>query len=309
MLTDKEFVIQAITTNVFYLLNVRAYSLNITLSFLDRELINQAKTFVEKSEEILNLFISEAVGFVPKLAIKNKFIVTEYTMECNDLTNKLFNINLDTTIIKELSKLDKTLNDKEITSELVDLMMTVSKKTCDFLNQFVEFLRNIFELKKNQQIFSYSYPFLLREVMEIMTLFEEVLERVIKKMPVSPTFISKYEYRILRIMENVSLFLSRMVDPSREDIYITLNSYSKEFNVIKNYFFKEHLNPNKQKTLNLKSKKLFERYSKYLGYCIKELLNKKAYFIVEPMFIDDFYRGANYSLYNILLTEESAKEY
>lgn len=309
MLTDKEFVIQAITTNVFYLLNVRAYSLNITLSFLDRELINQAKTFVEKSEEILNLFISEAVGFVPKLAIKNKFIVTEYTMECNDLTNKLFNINLDTTIIKELSKLDKTLNDKEITSELVDLMMIVSKKTCDFLNQFVEFLRNIFELKKNQQIFSYSYPFLLREVMEIMTLFEEVLERVIKKMPVSPTFISKYEYRILRIMENVSLFLSRMVDPSREDIYITLNSYSKEFNVIKNYFFKEHLNPNKQKTLNLKSKKLFERYSKYLGYCIKELLNKKAYFIVEPMFIDDFYRGANYSLYNILLTEESAKEY
>ncbi len=309
MLTDKEFVIQAITTNVFYLLNVRAYSLNITLSFLDRELINQAKTFVEKSEEILNLFISEAVGFVPKLAIKNKFIVTEYTMECNDLTNKLFNINLDTTIIKELSKLDKTLNDKEITSELVDLMMIVSKQTCDFLNQFVEFLRNIFELKKNQQIFSYSYPFLLREVMEIMTLFEEVLERVIKKMPVSPTFISKYEYRILRIMENVSLFLSRMVDPSREDIYITLNSYSKEFKVIKNYFFKEHLNPNKQKTLNLKSKKLFERYSKYLGYCIKELLNKKAYFIVEPMFIDDFYRGANYSLYNILLTEESAKEY
>ena len=128
-------------------------------------------------------------------------------------------------------------------------------------------------------------------------------------MQVNPTFISNYEYRLISIMKSIAIFIAGTVNPSREDIYIRATSFSVEFNSLKKAYLEKNLNPETQKDLNLKTKKLMNRFSTFISDIISDLLKSKAYFIVEPVFLDDFYRGANYFIYNLTLIESASKEY
>lgn len=302
MLSDEEFVTQSMMLNLFYLANIRGFCLNITLSFLDKEYIKKAKEFSLRCEDIVNTFIDESIGIIPKFAIDNNFLVTKYTLDCEYLTEKLFNIDLDTSITQKLLLL-KTAPPKKIKPELVELMMSVNQKTYNIAIEFTNFIKNIFELEKNNELFSYATPDLIKDIIIAIQMYLYMLERNIKKLLVNPTFISNYEYRLNNIMKNIAIYIASVVNPDREDIYIKSISFSLEFHYLNKLYFKEDLNPKSQKNLTTKTKKLMFRFCRFFNDIITDILNKKVYFIVEPVFIDDFYRGANYFIYNLTLIE------
>ncbi len=302
MLSDEEFINQSITLNLFYLSNIRGFCINITLSFLDDYCVNNAKKFVFRTEEILNSFIDEITGHVPIFALQSNFIITDYTLKCEYLTEKLFDIDLDTSITTQLQLL-KTLPIKSNNKSLYNLMTDVNKNTFNLATEYIKFLTVIFNREINNELFSYSTPFLTRGVINLVTMHKDMLNRTIKKMAVSPTYITDYEFKMNEIMKLIAILIAARVDPSHEKIYIKANSFAIEFQVNKVNYINKDLSFEDQMNITKKLKRTMIRFSEFLEDIIIDVLNSKAYFIIEPIFLDDFYRMVNYAIYNVALIE------
>ncbi|MDD2505254.1 MAG: hypothetical protein PHF21_03140 [Bacilli bacterium] len=304
MLSDLEFIIQSLTLNIFYLTNIRGFSLNITLSFLNRECIDTAKEYIIKSEKILNMFVDKINDFLPENAIKGNFLVSEYTLPCEILTENLFNIKLDKAITNKLLLLKKHHLEEE-PKEMVTLMTSVNKETYELAVKYIDFLKSILNDIKTNKLFSYSSPFVIRTMIKAIEFYNEMMLRNIKKVRASPTSVSNYEYRVIELMRNIATYMSLIVNPERNDVYIKFNSFSVEFSHLRDSYLNVDLTPKTMIELTKKTQKSIFRYSNYFKEIIKELLDNKVYFIVEPIFIDDFYRAANYIIYNLNIIETS----
>ncbi len=106
MLTENEFYIQSLRDHLYYLRAIRQFCITIELSFYKNNLsyIEKAKTFAQNCEKLILEAISYTNGVVSKSAIDNEIYVTRYTLACEELTRKLFGIEINTTLTnKELS--------------------------------------------------------------------------------------------------------------------------------------------------------------------------------------------------------------
>lgn len=301
MLSDEEFVTQSMVTTIFYLSNVRDYCLKISFSFLDKECVERANEFTLWCEQLLNKFINESNEIIPKEAIDSHFLVTQYTLDTMDLTDYLLNVNLDTSIVIKIQDLQP--GHKEITPELVELMEYVNDETYYLISEFIKFIQNIFEREKNLKMFSYTTPDFIKDLLMAVNLYLFVLERNIKKLKSSPTFISNYEYRVNNLMLNIVAYIATITDPTREDIYIKSISFVAEYLALNQKYIKTDLNPDVQKELTIKSKRLVIRLSRFFKSLVSDVLNARAYFIVAPIILDNFYRSTNYYIYNLNLIE------
>lgn len=304
MLTDDEFVTQSVTLNLFYLLNIRCFCLNIMLSFIDEECITKAKDYLIKAENIVSSFIKESAGVVPADILKYNFLVTKYTIDLECLTEKLFNIVLQTEVATSIYKFDEAPS-KKIGSNLKNLMIDVNIKTFNLAKEYNEFLSEIFILEKNGQLFSYNSPRFIKEIIDTIEMYIYLLERNTKKMKVNPSFISNYEYRMLLLYRSVANHISVKVNPTREDVVIKGEAFSVEFNCLAKEYLLKDSNPEDLNKLTKKTLVLIKRFANFLDELTADLLTAKVYFIIEPIFIDVLYRSVNYLIYNLSVIKDN----
>lgn len=302
MISDPEFVTQSITLNLFYLSNIRGFCLNIQLAFLDKKYIEKANQFFLETENIMNIFIDKVGGLIPVFALNSNFIVTEYTYDIDRLTEKLFNIDLSRSITNKLLSLKTSLPRIPDANDVI-LMTNINERTYDLATNYIEFLKEIFTLEVSNNLFSYSSPFVIKTVINIVEIHKQMLKRTMNKMAANPTSVLNYEYYIICFFKSCAAFLCSIVNPSREDIYLKANSFNKEFHVLEVKYSVAESNPDELKNLTIIAKKLIIRYSLFLKDIIEDILNKKAYFLVEPSFLDDIYRIVNYIIYNLNILE------
>lgn len=304
MLSNELFVIESLEDNLFYLRTIGEFSTNIQSSFFgnNENYIKIAEDFSLKYEDLLRRTVKLADGKLPEEAINSQIFVTNYTLRSEELTKKLFNINIDTSITEQEYNLKPGIVTNP-SNELITEIDTINKLAYNLTENFIEFCIDILGKLHNQDLFSYSFPSLFEFMILEAQNYLKNLERLINRNRVDPTFVAGYQYMYNVSMRDIATFIRDLVDSKYTNVLNNAQKFIVLFNNLIHEYQITPLSPYNQKVLADKSLEVVNSFRKFLEEIIRALLNKELYFIVEPIFLDNMYTEANYFKY-ILETEE-----
>ena len=306
MLTNKEFYIQSLRDHLYYLRDIKDFCITIELSFYKNreDYINMTQSFLDKSTELLRMALSYTNGVVSKEARDNQIYVTEYSLPCELLTEKLFDIDIDTVITQEELDLNEGIN-QDINDKLLDNIKRLNQMALTFAKNFKEFCNEIRTKLDNNELFSFAYSDFFSFLFDEVNTYIDDLERIIAMESFSPIYAVGYEYNFATTLEKTARFIRDWVDVSRKDIYDIATYYVNSFSEIIDSYLKASISPDVQEKLAVETNNLLLDYQDFLRDILNRLINKELYFITPPISIDNIYTSVNF--YKFIL-DKSSKE-
>lgn len=298
MINDTLFIQQSLTNNLFYLRTLRDFSFNIELSFFEnnQELIDAARDFGKRAEELLERTITLANQKLFQDILDSQIFITDYTLDSELLTEKLFNVDINTNLIEQESNLTGN-NQYLANTQDVEEVQSLNTSSLDLVSEFIEFLEYILNTMKQNNLFSYSYPTFYEYMLLDMNLFKSELERLIEKNGVGPTYIFGLQVGEVESMKRQTQFIQGLSDPNQTGIITQARNFEEEFNNLLAQYRVSNLSPDAQKVLNEKALDVTERFQSFLSTIIERLLAEKLYFITPPIFLNNLLTDINYFIY------------
>lgn len=301
MLTDTRYIVQSLIDHLFYLRTLREFCLNIELAFYqnNQNIIETAHGLGKRYEELGVEAVQLAEGRIPNEIIKNGYFLTNYTLNCELLTEKLFNVDINTNITVDQSNLTgfDNINDLKFDEEILNKINTLNNNTIQLTRNFIDFCKDLRNSMKEGNLFSYSYPLIYTYMIEEAGLFASDLERIQEKNNADPTYIINFEYYFSDSMRQASQFILGFSDPDQASIIVNADNYKKAFASLMRKYQQSSSSPDALKVLNEEAIDLVRSFRSFLGKTIEGVLNNINYFIVEPVFLDNLLTEANYFLY------------
>lgn len=301
MLSDTTYVTQSLIDHLFYLRILREFCLNIQLSFFqnNQNIIETAEELGKRYEELGIIASKISKGFIPNQIIKDRYFITDYTLDCELLTEKLFGIDINTDLTvqqKNIVGFDN-ISELKINEELINQVSDLNKDAIELTKDFIDFCKYLKQEMLNGNLFSYSYPLIYTYMLEEAGLFASDLERIQDKSTADPTYIINYQYYYSNSMMLASQFIIGLSDPSQASIITNADNYRKTFSNLMKRYEQSSNSPDAQIILNEEAIDLVNSFRGFLGKIIEGVLNNINYFIIEPIFLDNLLTEANYFLY------------
>lgn len=300
IMNNEELLSSSLVVGLSYLMTLREFCLNINFAFLDnnQSYKNSALNFYERFTDLTKELLKHADGNLSAEFLNSGILFNQYTVPLAELTEKLFSTNISLDIVQKMQELTPG-EPENVSDDIINQIETINKVSLIISLNFLDFLKDIFEKETSNQLFSYSYPFVIRKMIEDVQLYILVLERLIRRLKTDPTFALDYEFQSLNLLKGFAMFLRSFVDPSRNDIIIKAQSFVIEIENLLEDYKNLSLSPDNQRILTQKGKRIEERFAKFLEYIINELLIAEVYLIVEPIFLDNMYRVVSLSRFFI----------
>ncbi len=304
MITDREYYIQSLRDHLYYLRTIRGFCITIELSFYknNEEYISIAEDFSRKSEELSKEAISYTGGLISNEALKNNIYVSEYTLPCEELTEKLFGIFIDTTITKEELNFREGIN-QNINSELINNIKILNNKALTFAKNFKIFCNDIKEKLDSNKLFSFSYIDFFSYLFDEVDTYTEDLERIIAMESYSPIYATGFAYNFANTLLKTAKFIRDWINPSNSDVFDLASYYVNAFNEIIDKYLKSDISPDSQEELSKTMKNLLVDYQDFIKNLLERLVNFEIYFITPPVSIDNIYTSVNF--YKFIMDLES----
>lgn len=301
MLSDTRFITQSLIDHLFYLRTLREFCLNIQLAFYknNQSIIEIAEGLGKWYEELNVEAISLSNGRIPNQILKNGYFITDYTLNTELLTEKLFGVDINTNLTIEQTNLIgfDNISEIEVTDELLNKISTLNNNALELTKNFIEFCRYLRQEMATGELFSYSYPLIYTYMIEEAGLYAGDLERIQEKNNADPTFIINFQYYFSNSMMQAAQFIIGLSDPNQTSIITNADNYRKAFaNLMKKYQQSSN-SPEAQQVLNEEAIDLIQSFRNFLNRIIESILNNTNYFIVEAVFFDNLLTEANYFLY------------
>lgn len=308
MLNNEDLLKYSLINGLTYLLTLREFCLNINFAFLEnnQSYKDSAINFFQKFTDLTKEILKHADGNLSEDFLKSGSLITEYTIPTLKLTEKLFSTSFSLDIIEQMRNI-KPGTPTNVTDEEIEQITMINRVALIISLNFKDFLKEIFEKQNNNELFSYSYPFLIGKFIEEVDHYILILERLIRRIDTDPTFAVKNEYQSLNVLKAFGMFLRSFIDPSRRDLIVKTQSFIIEIENLLNEYKDLSLSPENQQILTTKGLNISNRFAEFLCLIINQLLNGEVYIIVEPLFLDNMYRSINSSIYFVfredLITE------
>ena len=295
LLTDKEFYIQSLRDHLYYLRSIREFCLTIELSFYKNngEYIALSQNFADKANSLGKEALSYTGGLVSSEALTSGIYVTEFSLPCELLTEKLFGINIDTTFTEEELKFQAGLN-QNINESLIKNIQRLNEKALIFAQNFKMFCNEIREKLDSNQLFSFSYSDFFSYLFDEVDSYILDLQRIIAMEGYSPIYAVGYEYKFATTLQKTARFIRDWVDVSSSDVYDLANYYVNSFGEIIDLYLKASISPEVQEDLAVNTNNLLSDYQDFLKNILTKLINGDLYFITPPVSIDNIYKSVNF---------------
>lgn len=301
MLSDTRFITQSLIDHLFYLRTLREFCLNIELAFYknNQNIIEIAEGLGKRYEELSIEAISLSNERIPNQILKNSYFITDYTLNTELLTEKLFGVDINTNLTIEQSNLVgfDDINEIKVTDELLTKIDILNNNAIELTKNFIDFCRYLRQEMVTNELFSYSYPLIYTYMIEEAGLYAGDLERIQNKNNADPTFIINFEYYFSNSMMRAAQFIIGLSDPDQTSIITNADNYRKAFSNLMKRYQQSSNSPDAQKILNEEAIDLVQSFRNFLSKIIEGILDNTNYFIVEPVFFDNLLTEANYFLY------------
>ena len=298
MLTEEEFYKESIDANLYYLRTLRDFCINIELSFYgDNPYKGRAALLARKSQDLGREIVTLTNGKVPSKGLNYQIFYTEYTLPIERLTEKLFNLNLGTDITEMQLKLTPT-DTFEVNDELITTLTSFNDRATSIASDFISLAREIRDEMTSNNLFSYSYPTMYNFMIITIELYIGELNRLKERIRKDPIIALDTEYGYNITAYEITSFLRGLIDPNATTYIETLNNILNEIypQLLEDYNSLP-LSPENQQNLTERSIAVIRRIRLLIRDMLRDLLDAKLYFIIEPLAIDNFYRNINYFLY------------
>lgn len=299
MLNNQEFIEESLILNLYYLRTLREYCARIEVSLPEKyqEYIDESKNLAKRCEEIGKELLEISNNKIPERAISSGIFITKYTLDAELLTEKLFEIDINT----DLSIIEENLKpgNVPVNQEIVRKLRELNEKIIALANEFIEFATNLYVKTNNQEVFTFYYNSLNNYLIEEIKLYVTNLERLNQNLSTDPSFITDFEYYRNSFLYVISTYIRGEIDPVYEDIWNTANDFTKEFKNIVLEYQNMKMTPENQKNMTKNSLELAKRFKLFLEECLEQLLKKELYFISAPITKDNALTAVNYFIYNL----------
>lgn len=296
MLDNVAYARETIESGLFYLRTIREFCTAIQLSFLsnNQNYIDTAEDFGKRYEELGKIAIK--YGKISKLAYDSQIFVTDYTLDTELLTEKLFDIDLNTDLTVEEKKVE--IGDiSEPSNEDIEKLNILNARALILTRNFVDFLKEIYSEIDRNNLFGYVYLDLIDYMKDESNLYIRILERIQNRETIDPLFVTDYIYRYQLVMRDTAIFLRGLCDPTNSDVVDTFALFVNTFQNLSIEYKEAILSPESQKSLNERTSEAVDQYRKFLSNVIQRVLNAELHFLINPTFLDNVYTEANYFSY------------
>lgn len=308
MLTEREFFIQSLRDHLYYLRTIREFCITIELSFYknNEDYIKMAQNFADKCDELGREAISYTGGFVSSEALNSGIYVTEFSLPCEKLTEKLFGIKIDTAFTRQELELLEGINEN-IDSEVINGIKKLNEKALIFANNFSKFCEEIRNKLDTNNLFSFSYSDFFSYIFDEINTYILDLERIIRMEGYSPIYAVGYEYNFATTLQKTARFIRDWVDVKSVDVFDMANYYVNSFGEIIDKYLKASISPSVQEELSNETNKILLDYQDFLRGILRRLINKELYFITPPVSIDNIYTSVNFYIFTLNKQESEVK--
>ena len=301
MINDTTFISQSLINHLFYLRTIREFCLNIQLSFYqnNQNIIEIAESLGKRYEELGMEAINLANGRIPKQILESDSFVADFTSNTELLTEKLFDVDINTNLTTDESNLNgfNNINEIEFNNEIINKVSNLNKNAIELTNNFIQFCKYIKDSIQNTSILSRSYLLIYTYMIEEAGIYVSDLKRLQERTSADPTYIINFQYYFSNSMIKIAQFIIGLSDPNQTSIIMNAENYRKAFSNLMKKYQETNVSPDTLKVLNEEAINLVESFISFLRKIIDGILNQNYYFIVEPIFFDNLLTEANYFLY------------
>ncbi len=311
MLSGDQFIRQSFNNGLFYLRNIRDYCVNIQLSFYENNEFysDRAESLSKRCEDLGRKIVDATEGRVPLEAIEYELFVTQFTLPCEELTEKLFGITLATDLTKEQMNLEGVSDFGNFPSTLLDTVQEINQEAYSLATEFIALASEIREKLVKNELFSYSYPSLYDYMIGNIETYQNTLERLQEKDLGDPIYVTNREFNGNRMLYAITLFLRGFLNTSETHYLQELNNLSASYATLLQDFQTLPLNPDHQVLLTRRSLALINQLRPLIQEMLQRLLDARLYFIVEPLLIDQFYTDVNFVFYQLMEIEHAQENF
>ncbi len=308
MLNEKEFFIQSLRDHLYYLRTIRGFCITIELSFYknNEEYIRIAENFSNKCDELGREAISYTGGLVSKEALDNNIYVTEFSLPCERLTERLFGISIDTSFTEEELRLQSGINEN-INKEVIDNIKELNKKALTFAKNFSTFCVEIIDKLDTNKLFSFSYSDFFNYIFDEINTYILDLERLTRMEEFSPIYAVGYEYNFAVTLQKTARFIRDWVDVKSVDVFDVASFYVNSFGEMIDKYLRASISPDVSEELSNEMNNILTDYQDFLRNILRRLLTREIYFITPPVSIDNIYTSVNFYKFTLNLEESEVR--
>ena len=305
MLDNREIYEQSLIEHLYYARAIRSFCITIGVSFFgnNEEYIQKAFNLGVIAREIEEESINLANKKIGDIILNSDFYYTPYSIDCELLTEKLFDIDLKSNLEGDIQKL-KNKKDFNIDNNIIENINLLNQKGLMLAKDFDTFCLDIKNKLIKQELFSYLYPTFFDYLYDVMHIYLKDLERIIQKIDYAPIYLENYDYYFNEAFKKTAQFVRGFLDTRHQNLFDMSSFYVNAFGKMA----LKYLKSDDKENLNLETEKLVQNYQKFLSDVIEKLLKSKIYFITPAITIDHFLASVNVYLYIMEYNKNANKE-
>lgn len=296
MLDNKQIFEESLVNHLYFAGTIRSFCITIGLTFFknNQDYIDRAIDFGYRATDITNKAIIYMNKELANAVLENNVYITEYTKQIDLLTERLFDINLQIGVDKDIELLTSRGNVlyNEETMKKID---ELNNESLILINEFKGFCQEIKKQLDEQELFSYLYPDFFNYMYDEISVYGRDIERILSKKDYTNFYLSEYTYYFNNLLKESALYIRGFLDTIHQDIFDMASFYINAFNNL----IEKYLKGENDISLNIETEKMVLQYKSFVSKIIQDLLTSKVYYITPPVVLDNFLTNINVYLYII----------
>ncbi|HOB19277.1 MAG TPA: DUF2935 domain-containing protein [Candidatus Atribacteria bacterium] len=231
MLSNAEYVSQALGLHLFFARIMKEHSLFLELGFTprDTEFAQEADAFRKEFDAVLRNAVKLSGGVVSPVVLLSGEVITPYTLNTEKLTSFYTGIRIPTDITKAETEL--TGGDScNVNPELVDKVYALNQKAIKLTAALIKFKEKILSNVLSCKMFTFNYPLLILHILREAKLYLSNLQRLQNREAFNlEREAYELEFFWNRQMAEHAKFIRGLLDPTENELINTANDFGKEF--------------------------------------------------------------------------------
>lgn len=295
MISLKNFIVQSLEINLFFLRLMKEHSIFLEAAFLpkDKNLINQAEAFKNEFSQLLSHAVTLAEGVLPSNIINSNELVTKYTIDAEKATQMATGILIDTRITSRELSLSPANN--RASTDLADEIFILNKSCIRALSALIQFKNRILQAVLSCRLYINVYPELLEHLLHEAMAYRELLTRLQNGIEISINVNPAAQEDFWNhIMSEHAFFIRGLLDPTEVNLFNLADSFGKEFEELKERAAKINGSLALLNKVSTESLNATIRLRDFKAQGTEGLLNCEIKALISPLLADHVLREANH---------------